>query len=487
MVDPARTHRELLVASAGPSGYARGMEEEENVINLQKRLTAAMRDGETEKAQALLPDIHPAELAAAYEALPEDERAALLMLIPAETLPAFLQQLPVADAVTILGEMKDAPLAAVLDEISDDVLVDLLQEMPPTQRGHTFHLLSDARRREARELLHYPDDTAGGRMTTAFATVVEDMTAREAVEALRKVADEAEMLARIYVVDHEGLLLGKVRLRDLTFAKPDQLIEALNDHDIRAVLATADQEKAVRMMSKYDMLTLPVVDDDGRILGIITPDDALDIQEEESTEDLERQSGIAGETTDESYLNTPVLRQVRRRLGWIVSLGFLGLISGCVIYSYQNQLNAIFALTIYMPMIVAAGGNTGGQAATMVIRAMSLGEFSPAAVMRVAWKELRVGLLLGTLLSACMVIQILLLRPAFMQLEGDNVMRFAATVGLALLTQITASTLIGAILPIGARALKLDPAVIASPAITTIVDATGLLIYLNLARGILNL
>jgi magnesium transporter len=464
-----------------------GMEEEDISINVQERLVAAMREGDAAAAQALMPDIHPAELAAAYEALSHEERAALLSLIPAEALPPFLHQLPAADAVEILGTMKDVPLAAVLEEISDDTLVDLLQEMPPTQRGHTFHLLSEARHRAARELLRYPDDTAGGRMTTAFATVREDMTVRQAIEALRKLQDEAEMLSRIYVLDNEGLILGKVRLRDLTFAPQDHLIADINDGDTRAVLATADQEKAVRVMVKYDMLALPVVDDDGRLLGVITHDDALDIQEEESTEDLERQSGIAGDVPDESYLNTPVFRQVRRRIGWIVSLGFIGLISGCVIYSYQNQLNAVFALTIYMPMIVAAGGNTGGQAATMVIRAMSLGEFSPAAIMRVAWKELRIGLLLGTILSLAMVAQIYLLRPDFMQLKGEVVIQFAATVGLALLTQITASTLIGAVLPIGARALKLDPAVIASPAITTVVDATGLLIYLNLARKILHL
>jgi magnesium transporter len=178
---------------------------------------------------------------------------------------------------------------------------------------------------------------------------------------------------------------------------------------------------------------------------------------------------------------------VRRRFAWIVSLAFLGLLSGTVIYSYQQQLNAVFALTIYMPMIVAAGGNTGGQAATMVIRAMSLGELSPGAFLRVAWKELRVGLLLGTILAACMVLQIWLFRPEFMAVEPALLGRFAATVGLALLTQISASTLIGAVLPIGARAIRLDPAVIASPAITTIVDATGLLIYLNLARSILPL
>jgi magnesium transporter len=463
------------------------MEEDETVTNLQEQLTAAMHDGEEDTVRRLMPEMHPAELAAVYEGLPEEKRAALLPLIDEEALPAFLQQLPVADAVSILGEMPDDRLAATLEEIPDDKLVDLLQEMPTSQRGHTFHLVSDARHRAARELLRYPEDTAGGRMTTAFASLREDLTVREAIEGLRKVADEAEMLARIYVVDEEGRILGKVRLRDLTFAPQDQRIEEINDHDTRAVLASADQEKAVRVMVKYDLLSLPVVDDDGRMLGLITHDDALEIQEEENTEDLERQSGIAGDTVEETYLNTPVLHEVRRRMGWIVSLAFLGLISGCVIYSYQNQLGTIFALTIYMPMIVAAGGNTGGQAATMVIRAMSLGEFSPSAIMRVAWKELRVGLVLGTLLSTCMVAQIFLLRPAFIQLDAGVVAQFAATVGLALLTQITASTLIGAVMPIGARALKLDPAVIASPAITTIVDATGLLIYLNLAKGILDL
>lgn len=463
------------------------MEEEEDADDLQEQLTDAISEGESEEARKLVPEMHPAELAVSYQALPEDERPALLAMVSEEQLPEFLHQLPVADAVAILLQMPDGPLAKVLEEIPDDELVDFLQEMPPSQRGHTFHLLSDARHRAARELLRYPEDTAGGRMTTAFATVREDMTVRQAIEALRTVSDEAEMLARIFVVDQEGLLIGKVRLRDLTFAPPSERIADINDHDTRAVLASADQEKAVRVMVKYDLLALPVVDDDGRMLGLITYDDAFEIQEEENTEDLERQSGISGDAADESYLNTPVLREVRRRVGWIISLAFMGLISGCVIYSYQNQLSAIFALTIYMPMIVAAGGNTGGQAATMVIRAMSLGELSPGAILRVAWKELRVGLVLGTLLSACMVAQILLLRPGFMHINADTVLSFASTVGLALLTQITASTLIGAVLPMGARAIKLDPAVIASPAITTIVDATGLLIYLNLARGILNL
>ena len=462
-------------------------DEEHGETSIADRCTAVITSQQWDALPALLEEAHPADVAAAYQALPEEERASMAQHLPRDFLPLFLPQLPGSDAVEILGAMPDHDLSGVLDDLSDDVLVDLLQEMPGNLRGHAFHLLSESRRKAARDLLRFPEDTAGGRMTTAFAAVEEDFSVREAIEALRTIQDEAELLARIYVVDSEGIILGKVRLHDLTFADPSDRIGNLNDGDTRAVLATADQEKAVRVMVKYGMLALPVVDDDGRLLGIITHEDALEIQEEESTEDLERQSGIAGDAAEEVYLNTPVLRHVRRRFGWIVSLGFLGLVSGSVIYSYQNQLSAIFALTIYMPMIVAAGGNTGGQAATMVIRAMSLGEISPAAFLRVAWKELRVGLALGSILAVCMTLQILWFRPDFMAIDSTLLFRFAATVALALLSQITASTLIGAVLPIGARAIRLDPAVIASPAITTIVDATGLLIYLNLARAILPL
>ncbi len=463
------------------------MEEVEPGTITQQDLINALRDDDAPLVRTLVSALHPADLAAAYEAVGRGAADLLLEHIPGERFAEFITQLPLTDAEEILVALPDPRLAQVLDDIPDDILVDVLQEMPATHRGHAFHLLSESRRKAARELLKFPDDSAGGRMTTAFASVLEDMTIREAIDALRSIAEETEILSRIYVVDREGLLLGKIRLRDLTFNRRSTHIAELNDHDTRAVLATADQEKAVRMMMKYDMLALPVLDEDGRLLGVITHDDALDIQQEEHTEDIELQSGISGENTDETYLNTTVFNQVRRRIGWIISLAFIGLISGTVMYSYQGQISSLFALTIYMPMIVAAGGNTGGQASTMVVRAMSLGELDAGSVLRVAWKELRVGLIMGSLVSLAMVLQIYFLRPASIQVQPALLLGFAQTVGLALLVQMTASTLIGALLPLAARAIRLDPAVIASPAITTIVDATGLLIYLNLAKAILPL
>jgi len=462
------------------------MEELEEQIT-QQHLIDALGGEDLVRARELIPELHAADLAAAYEALRAESASALLTLIPEERFADFLTQLPLTDAEEILIALPDERLTKVLDDIPDDILVDVLQEMPAAYRGHAFHFLYETRRKAARKQLKFPDDSAGGRMTTAFASVRETMTIREAIETLRCIAEETEILSRIYVVDDEGLLLGKIRLRDLTFNRRSTHIHELNDHDTRAVLADADQEKAVRVMMKYDMLALPVLDADGRLLGLITHDDALDIQQEENTEDIELQSGISGENTDETYLNTTVFHQVRRRIGWIISLAFIGLISGTVMYSYQGQISSLFALTIYMPMIVAAGGNTGGQASTMVVRAMSLGELDAGSVLRVAWKELRIGLIMGGAVAMAMVGQIYFLRPASIQIKPELLLGFAETVSLALLVQMTASTLIGALLPLGARAVKLDPAVIASPAITTIVDATGLLIYLNLAKAILPL
>ncbi len=459
--------------------------EPEMLPTILERFVDALHEGREEEARSLLPDLHAADLAAIYEQLPVEDRPGLLGMVPRDEFAEFVHQLPASDGVDILLASQQEDQKQVLAELPDDTLVDLLQEMELEDRSRIFHLLPEPRRREAGHLLRFPDDSAGGRMTTAYAAVEEDLSVADAIEVLRELKEETEVLSRIYVVDEEGILLGKVRLRDLTFAPPEVRIKDINDGDTRSVLARTDQEKAVRVMSKYDMLSLPVVDEEGRLLGLITHDDALDIQEQENTEDLERQSAIAGDTTDETYLNTTVLRHVRRRSGWIVSLALLGLVSGYLVYGYSTVLSSMTAIAIYMPMIVAAGGNTGGQAATMVIRAMSLGELDAPQVMKVAWRELRVGLLIGLIVAGFMGLQITLFPPA--ELSGNPALRwlFPLVIMLALLTQITTSTLIGATLPIAAKALKLDPAVIASPVITTVVDATGLLILFNLAMRVL--
>ena len=328
--------------------------------------------------------------------------------------------------------------------------------------------------------MRYPEETAGGRMTMAMATVRENITVSEALHELEAIQDEAELLSRIYVVDKDRRILGKVRLRDLAFSDRDIFIRDLMDSDQTSVQAMADQEEAAQMIARYDLMALPVVDEDGRLLGVITHDDALEILEEESTEDMERISGIGG-YGDLAYLQTPAVAHFKRRFGWILTLAFLALTSGFIIHAFESVLKNYFILALYLPMVVAAGGNTGAQSATMVIRAMSLGELETREFWRVIWKEGRVGIMLGALLGLCVALQINFLLPGEFAAGAVSHFKIGLVVGFALMAQVLTSTLIGAGLPIFAKKVNLDPAVVASPAITTLVDMSGSLIYFGIA------
>lgn len=241
------------------------------------------------------------------------------------------------------------------------------------------------------------------------------------------------------------------------------------------------------MIARYDMVALPVVNEKSQLIGVITHDDAFEILEEESTEDIEKISGIGGDRGELSYLNTSVLQHIQRRFGWVLVLAFLAIISGVVLMKSEAIIKGYFILSLYMPMIVAAGGNTGSQAATMVIRAMSLGELGPLQFLRVVWKELRIGLIIGCLLGACVALQVYFLLPDVFNPQNLSLLKVGAVVGFSLAAQVASSTSIGAILPLAARACRLDPAVVASPAITTLVDVTGMIIYFGLAKWMLSM
>ncbi len=455
---------------------------------LNDELRDALESGAHELSDALADRVHPVDAAGLFSELDEEARRAMVAAFDHEQIAALISHLAAPDVAAVLRIVPVTEEGRIFSELEDDDLVDILQDMEPPQRKHCLKLLPDSKKRIAHQLLRYPEDSAGGRMTTNLATLRPEMTIRAAIEKLSERSESTEVLSRIFVVDNDNRLLGKVRLRDLTFNQRSVHVREIMGGDPIAVAAEADQEEAVRVMSKYDIFALPVTDAEGHLLGVITHDDALEIQEEESTEDLERQSAIAGEIDDTDYLDTPVTRHIRRRFGWVLFLAFVAIISGLVIFQYEDVLDRYFVLAIYMPMVVAAGGNTGGQAATMVIRAMSLGEFKPSAIFRVAWKEARIGMVMGGLLGVCIAAQIVFYMPFDTDLPaGITFGHIAVTVGIALTLQITSSTLVGAILPIAAKVGKMDPAVVASPAITTIVDVFGLVIYFGLAKSLLGI
>jgi magnesium transporter len=312
---------------------------------------------------------------------------------------------------------------------------------------------------------------------------------KQAITVLKRDREDAETLARIFVVDAQGRLVGKIRLRDLAFSTWDTPIRDIMEEAGEFILASADQEEAARTLSKYDLVVLPVVDEFHHLLGVLTYDDALEILQEESTEDIEKLAAIGGEQSEVSYLNTGVAQHYRRRVIWLVGLAFVSIISGYVMFRFSATLEQAFVLTLFLPMVVAAGGNSGGQAATMVIRAMALGEISTGNALRIAWKEVRTGFFLGLSLGITAAALIAFGLPLLQQTPGGDFtfIQLAVAVAIALTVQVLSSTTLGALLPIFARAIRLDPAVVSAPSLASVVDVSGMLIYFSTATVLLRL
>lgn len=434
-------------------------------------------------------DVHYADLAALYENLDDEKRDLLLKTIGPEMATDVIAELPDTLIEGALDHFKPAQLRVLLGNLSDDDRVDVFQVVSEEARVRFFSLLGPRDKELTRSLLKYGEETAGGRMTTEIGRITADMTVKQAIAVLRRDREDAETLARIFVVDEQGRLVGKIRLRDLAFSTWDTPVRDIMEEADEFILATADQEEAARTLSKYDLIVLPVVDEFHHLLGVITYDDALEIVQEESTEDIEKLAAISGEQSEISYLNTSVVTHYQRRVVWLIGLAFVSIASGYVMFHFSGVLEKAFVLSLFLPMVVAAGGNSGGQAATMVIRAMALGEISTGNALRIAWKEARTGLFLGLTLGVAIAAFIALIFPHVQHETGGGFgfVQLATAVATALTVQVLSATVLGALLPIGARAIKLDPAVVSAPSLASTVDVSGMLIYFTVAGSILNL
>ena len=463
------------------------MPEESRILDVEA-LESAIQNRDAEAFRTSAEDLHYADLASVFQDLDNDEaRGFFTQHISLDSFPNILAELPDALIEETLERFDQSAQREILGKLVDDDRTDILQDVSTEARKRYLAMLKPEQQETTRSLMRYEEDTAGGRMTTHAARIRLGATVKEALEVLREYKDSAESLARIYVVDEDGRLRGKIRLRELAFNSWDTLVEDIMDQADLFILASTDQEEAAQMFTKYDMTLLPVVDEYDHLLGVITHDDVLEIIEEESTEDIEKMSGIAGEQSEQTYLNTSVATHFKRRFPWLLVLALLAISSGYVMLRFEHMLSSIYLLALYLPMVVAAGGNTGGQAATMVIRAMSLGELEAGSTAKVITKELFLGIFLGATLGCCIALITLFVLPIFNPPLPENIAisTFALAVSVALGAQITTSTLSGALLPLGARAIKLDPAVVAAPAITTLVDISGMVIYFTAAQAIL--
>jgi magnesium transporter len=378
-------------------------------------------------------------------------------------------------------------LALIISEMPADDRVDLMRRFPEEKRELVLSAISHAEREDIRRLFQYKKGTAGAVMTSEYVTLKPSQTVSEAIHAIRRDALNKETVYYAYVVDDQRKLIGFVSLRDLILSKGNVLIKEIMHEEIISVRAEEDQEAAARIIQKYDLIALPVVDDSGTLLGIITHDDAVDILTEEQTEDMEKFMALTGHHEPIGYLKTSTWEHFKRRAVWLVALAALGLVSGSIIQHFETVLLKLMILTLYMPMVAATGGNTGSQTATVVIRALALQEISPKDFFKILYKEIRIALLLSLLLGLVSFARVLFFSHGVAIPQGFTLERIGFAISFALGLQVISSVLVGAGLPLLAAAFKTDPAVIASPALSTILDVTGLLIYFNSAKYILGL
>lgn len=430
---------------------------------------------------------HPGTVAELLDAMENPEIWKILHMLDVPLRAEIFSNFELYKQVELATGQNRKDMADLLEEMPPDDRADLVHKMDDTLREEILPLVAKAEREDIRKLIAYKEGTAGAVMSTDYAVLKSEIGISQAIEQLRLQAPGKETIYYVYIVDEVRKLIGFVSLKDLIMARPNQSIKDVMHHDVLKANLNDDQEAVVGLIEKYDLIAIPIVDDNECIVGIVTHDDALDIIRQEQTEDMEKFMGIAGRHEIGDYLNTSSWKHFSKRACWIVGLAALGLVSGMIIHSFEATLMNMIILALYMPMVADTGGNTGSQSATVVVRALALGQLRPSDFLKVLFKELKVSFLLALILGLLSFGKVVFLSRGSEMPLGFSLPRIAAAIAVALGFQVITATLIGAVLPLIAARFKQDPAVVASPALTTIVDITGLLIYFTTAKLLLGI
>ncbi len=449
--------------------------------SLLDQIRAAVAVGDVAAARACARRMLEDDALALLEDLSPDELSRLFAFLGDESLATLLARLDVQDAAGILGRMTAPQAADILEEIDPDDATDIYAEMAqadPAAAGTILIEMEPDEAAEIRDLLAYPPDTAGGIMTPAFVAVFPDLRVDETIRALRRVAEQAETVNYVYVISREDeSLLGVLPLHRLVLSQPETAVSDLMIQDVVTVPVTADQEIAARLVNDLDLLAIPVVDDNRRLLGIITADDVADILEEEATEDIERLGG--SQPLAVPYLRANPLLLFRKRIVWLLVLFMAQFFTVTIQQNYSDVLEEVILLSAFIPILIGTGGNVGSQTVSTIIRAMAVGEVQPHHILRVVGKEAVTGLALGVVMGTLMYFRA--------ELSAGSSVQIGLTVGATVLVLTTWAATVGAIIPIVLSKLKMDPAVVSAPFISSFVDGTGLIIYFTLARFFLGL
>lgn len=452
-----------------------------------EKLREELQNNNTLEVIRLCGSVRPQKVVDVISDWEPEEIHQLLVLQPAYIRTEIFSNLPEDLQLNVVSRMKRDQLAALITDMASDDRVDLLQNLSEEVRENLLPAIAQAEREDIRQLSSYAEGTAGAAMTSEYVALEPVVTAANAIAILRKEAPDKETIYDVYVVNEQRQLVGVTSLKDIILAQPSTTIKEIMNTDVVSVHANEDQEKAARTLQNYDLLTLPVVDDRQVLLGVITHDDALDILVQEQTEDIEKIMAIGGLHEVGIYMRQSPWQHFLNRIGWLVGLAVLGMVSGFVVQNFEHVLMQVTLLAAFMPMLADTGGNAGSQSATLVIRGLALGEIKIGDFLRVISKELQVALLMGVFLSMLVFLRVLFFTGSASLPPGVTTFKVGIAVAMALGIQVVSSTLIGACLPLVVHRFGKDPAVIASPAITTFVDITGLLIYFSIARFLLEI
>ena len=450
---------------------------------VEKALLQLLEEKKYTTLRHILVTMNPSDIAAIFDDLEDRQIPIVFRLLPKETAAeTFVEMLPDSQELLIRG-FSDNELKEVLDELYADDAADLVEEMPANVVKRILKTADPELRSSINQILRYPEYSAGSIMTTEYVSLRPTMTVEEAILRIRRQGVDKETIYTCYVTDPNRKLIGLVTVKDLLLAEDDEmLIEQLMMTNLIRVNTKTDQEEVARMLSHYHFLALPVVDGEDRMVGIVTFDDAMDVMEEEATEDMEIMSGML--PSEKPYMKSSAFSLFKNRIPWLMLMMVSATFTGLIITAFEGALAAQVALTAFIPMLMGTGGNSGAQSSVTVIRSMSLGELSPGDVLWVLWKELRVSLFCGIALAVVCFAKIWWVDKLLLG-NSDITLMVDLVVCLALAVTVVTAKIVGCLLPMAAKVLRLDPAVMASPFISTIVDALSLLVYFLFARALL--
>lgn len=444
---------------------------------LEEKIKELIKNKNYMSIRLLLEDENVVDIADLFEELTKEESVILFRLLPKQIAADVFAYMPIDVEQVLIMSLTEKEMGYIIDELFTDDAVDLLEEMPANIVKKILKNANAETRKDINHLLKYPEDSAGSEMTVEFIDLYENMTVKDAIRRIRQIGIDKETINTCYVVDEQRHLLGIVSSRQLLLHESSTMIaDIMVDNPIK-VQTLEDQEQVALTFSKYDLTVVPVVDNEDRLVGIITVDDIVDIMQEEATEDMELMAAIS--PSEKPYMKTSVMETFKNRIPWLLILMISATFTGKIIQGFEESLAACAVLTAFIPMLMDSGGNSGSQASVSIIRGISLGEIEFKDTPKILWKELRVSILVGSVLAVANFIKIMLIDQVSVEI--------AIVVCLTLALTVVIAKLVGCSLPILAKKVGFDPAIMASPFITTIVDALSLLLYFAIATAILHI